>query len=128
MNEPRVDYMFPIPLYSVSRGEELDLSEKKAREYRIIDNKTSEYANWNDDLYTELRQIGKADLIDFYFDDKYLDKLDKDLGVDFKELEQEDISQAEDKLLHTFQSMREAYDQEPKIIACPHCRKEFQVR
>ena len=29
MNEPRVDYMFPIPLYSVSRGEELDLSEKK---------------------------------------------------------------------------------------------------
>ena len=29
MNEPKVDYMFPIPVYSISRGSELDASEKK---------------------------------------------------------------------------------------------------
>ena len=35
----------------------LDLNDKKAKEYRIIDNKTSEYANWTDDLLLELREI-----------------------------------------------------------------------
>ena len=29
MNESKIDYMFPIPVYSISRGSELDSSEKK---------------------------------------------------------------------------------------------------
>tara|TARA_R100000278_G_scaffold8224_1_gene10354 strand:+ start:84 stop:629 length:546 start_codon:yes stop_codon:yes gene_type:complete len=106
----------------------LDLTEKKAKEYRIIDNKTSEFAKWTDDLFVELRDIGNDDILDIYFSDKDLNKLDKDLGVDFADLKQDDIDKKEDEIMHTFKSMRNAYEQEPKIIACPHCRKEFEVR
>tara|TARA_Y100001963_G_scaffold159929_1_gene266247 strand:+ start:371 stop:913 length:543 start_codon:yes stop_codon:yes gene_type:complete len=107
---------------------ELDLSEKKAKEYRIVDNKTAEFSKWNNDLFIELRDIENADIVDFYFDDKDFNKLEENLGVDFKDLQQEDFQQTEDKMMNTFKSMREAYDNEPKMIACPHCYKEFEVR
>ena len=107
---------------------QLDLDDKKAKEYRIIDNKTSEFANWNDNLYIELRDIGGSDILDFYFEDKDLSKLETNLGVDFKDVNQEDFNATEDKMMNTFKSMREAYDKEPKTIACPHCYKEFQIR
>ena len=45
-----------------------------------------------------------------------------------KYYKQEEIQEKDDEMMHTFKSMREAYDQEPKIIACPHCRKEFEIR
>jgi hypothetical protein len=47
-----------------------DLDEEKARQYRIADNKTSEFASWDEDkLIRELRTMNvPADMQDFFFE------------------------------------------------------------
>ena len=106
----------------------LNLTDKKAKEYRIVDNRTSEYADWNDNLYAELREIGNDDILDFFFDDKTINNLEKDLGVDFKYVNKEQFDKTEDKMMNTFKDMRNAYDNEIKKIMCPHCGKDFEIR
>ena len=47
-----------------------DLDEEKTRQYRIADNKTSEFASWDEDkLIRELRTMNvPADMQDFFFE------------------------------------------------------------
>lgn len=45
-----------------------DLSEEQAREFRILDNKSSEYAEWNLDMMKkELEEISGIDMSEFGF-------------------------------------------------------------
>ena len=106
----------------------LDLSNKKAKEYRIIDNRTSEYADWNENLYTELREIGDDDILDFYFDEKTLDNLEKNIGVEFNYVNEDQYNKTEDKILNSFKDMKEKWENENQLIICPHCSKEFEIR
>ena len=47
-----------------------DLSEEEIRQYRIADNKTSEFAKWNEEkLRKELTCIQKPDMLQFCFDE-----------------------------------------------------------
>ena len=46
---------------------QVDLDPKKAKEYRIIDNKTSEFATWNKDLDYELKEFSNFELRDYFF-------------------------------------------------------------
>lgn len=56
-----------------------DLDEEKAKQYRIADNKTSEFASWDEEkLIRELRTMNvPADLQDFFFE-----PIDQLLGFD----------------------------------------------
>ena len=57
----------------------VDLDEEKARQYRIADNKTSEFASWDEEkLIRELRTMNvPADMQDFFFE-----PIDQLLGFD----------------------------------------------
>ena len=43
------------------------MSQKQAKEYRIIDNKTSEYATWTSDLSIELREFSSPEFRNLFF-------------------------------------------------------------
>ena len=60
-------------------GKMLDLNEEKARQYRIADNKTSEFATWDEDkLIRELRTMNvPMEMQDFFFE-----QIDQLLGFD----------------------------------------------
>ena len=55
----------------------VDLSEEKAKKYRIADNKIQELTDWReDDLFKELREIGnRFDLLDMGFDMKEIESI-----------------------------------------------------
>ena len=104
------------------------MTDKKAKEYRIIDNRTSEYADWNEDLYTELREIANEDVLSFFFDDKTKNNLEKDLGIEFDYINKDQFANTQDKMLNSFKDMNEKWQNENQTIMCPHCNKEFEVR
>lgn len=60
----------------------LDISEEKAKQYRIADNKTSELADWDTDkLMFELREIEELKNMDIFFKENELEKLLPDLSL-----------------------------------------------
>lgn len=64
-----------------------DMTEEEARKFRIVDNKTSEFAEWDDTaLKYELASFDDIGDIDIYFDDKELDDLLGGMIIDSKEL------------------------------------------
>ena len=77
----------------------LDLSPDKAKQFRIIDNKTSEEAKWNNELLMfEMREIEDLNDISSFFSEKELKNLDIELeGIEeeFKEIEIEIIKEKE---------------------------------
>ena len=83
---------------------EIDLEPKKAKEYRIIDNKCSEYANWNEKLDLELKDFYNLELKDYFFPEYNYD-LEKPIItesiIDWKKYKLE--------------------------IMCPHCFYEFFI-
>lgn len=62
--------------YSIIPVVILDISEEKAKEYRIADNKSSEKSSWDSDLLMfELREIEELEDMKVFFDNGELDKL-----------------------------------------------------
>jgi hypothetical protein len=96
-----------------------DLPAKKAKEFRIIDNRTSEYAQWTNDLELELKEFTSPDFRNLFFPDIQLDP-------DFMEIEkgkdQNAIETIEANLEKRFEDASEARDNEPRIeVPCPNC-------
>jgi len=59
----------------------LDLDPQKAKEYRIVDNKAGELAEWDmGALIPELRELEDLDNLQIYFGDEDLQKLLEDTG------------------------------------------------
>jgi hypothetical protein len=102
----------------------LDLDENKARAYRIIDNKTSEYAQWTDDLYKELRALDLATMQP-YFEDDLTQLVAEAAGVGTKPLTSADVDQAQAELDSRFG--HGLHETKEKEIACPHCGKTFFI-
>lgn len=50
-----------------------DMDPKKAKEYRIIDNRAAEYATWTDDLSLELKEFRSLEIRDVFFPEVQLD-------------------------------------------------------
>ena len=62
-----------------------DLSEAQIKAFRIADNKTSEYAEWNEELLKlELEQLEE---MDFNLDDLNIDYSDFDLEIELEDIE-----------------------------------------
>ncbi len=107
----------------------LDIDAQMAKEYRIIDNKTSEIAVWTDELIPELREIDDLDFIDEYFDVDINDLLDSSIGsIGYKEATQTDIEKKEEQLGSRYDDGRKAYDASVTQLMCPSCGHEFNVR
>lgn len=79
-----------------------DLTEEQIKEFRLVDNKTSEFAGWDFQLLDEELQT-----LDFDFDFKFPEKSDIDIDSLFVE--------------------HDLAPKEPKIITCPHCGEEIEI-
>lgn len=100
-----------------------DLTPQDAKKYRIIDNKTSEFSEWTDDLSFELREISDWDFMKRFFQEGTLDmdlllKGENDQtekGLEKKQIELDGKFQDQDpsKFLQT--------------TYCPSCGHQFQV-
>lgn len=91
-----------------------DLTPEQIRAYRIADNKTAEYATWDNDLLAlELNE---------------LQNLDFDLELTaFQEWEIDNLlNPVSDEDLQDFFGDREKKEKEPKKIQCPHCGESFE--
>ena len=85
----------------------VDLDEEKARQYRIADNKTSEFASWDEEkLIRELRTMNvPADMQDFFFE-----PIDQLLGFDMN-------------FIPTNNYVTEYIE-----LACPHCGEIIRMK
>ena len=80
-----------------------DLTDEEIKEFRLVDNKTSEFAGWDFDmLETELQELDFGDF-DFHFPET------EDIDID------------------GFFEEHEEAEKEPKQIKCPHCGMYFDI-
>lgn len=120
-----------------------DLDEEKARQYRIADNKTAEFATWDEDkLIRELRTMNvPMDMQDFFFE-----PIDQLLGFDVNFTPSSDYSKDEEELpddpVSATEKETESFkDKERKIedsleqestdyieMDCPHCGKIIRMK
>ena len=80
-----------------------DLSEEQVKAFRLIDNKTSEFAKWDDV------------------------KLDEELATLENSLEEFGFIQLSDIDYSQFFEEAEEKPKKAKTIICPHCGEEFEV-
>ena len=91
-----------------------DLTPAQIQAYRIADNKTSEYATWDNELLSkELEALKELDFdLDLTgFEDWELDNL---------------LNPVSDDDLQDFFVEKEDKEKEPKKVKCPHCGEEFE--
>jgi hypothetical protein len=104
----------------------LDLDDKKARAYRIVDNKTSEFATWTGDLVTELRELDQLSM-QGYFKESLGDLMAKSMGSEgLKDITQEQVGKTEAQLASRFSS-GDVYKKSEKEVVCPECGKQFFI-
>jgi hypothetical protein len=104
----------------------LDLTANQAKAYRLVDNKTSEYAHWTKDLATELRELGDElpDLKSFFPDIGAM--LAQSVGSAVQEgVSADEVASVETRLATHFKQTGSA----KKEIVCanPKCGKHFFV-
>jgi hypothetical protein len=97
-----------------------DMDEQKAKEYRIADNKTSEFAKWeNNYLEQEMREIKELDDFQIFFPDVDLSLfLEDSVGQNVVPVSEVQIHHKEEALRSQFENDREDAVIE---ILCPHC-------
>jgi ParB-like chromosome segregation protein Spo0J len=112
----------------------LDVDEEKAKAYRIADNKTAEYAEWDDDkLIAELREITKTDDIQAFFDFDLTELLKETAGSLEKAIETETataekIKAAEDKQETGMEDASTQRTESMLDVVCPHCLGTFMIQ
>lgn len=136
----------------------VDLPPDKAKEYRLVDNSTSELAEWDyGNLIPELREVfGVDDFIDSFFQtgklDGWLDEIlpDRENLSGFNSptfnpsdsnyqsesqpqytsnsVSERDISRTEDRLRDKFSNISNESNQDVVNLVCPECAATFGVR
>jgi hypothetical protein len=102
-----------------------DLPAKKVKEFRIIDNRTSEYAQWTADLSLELKEFTSPEFLDIFFPDV---KLDPDFQKLSEPNKQDSIDQIAADLEKQFEKASADRQGEPHIkIPCPNCLEEITL-
>lgn len=102
-----------------------DMPVKKAKEYRIIDNRTSEYSEWTDDLALELKEFTNLDFRDLFFPDIELDPTFKQSSM---EITQENVDNIEARLQEDYSNASNKRELASKInIPCPYCSETITL-
>lgn len=103
-----------------------NMSEEKAKEYRIIDNKTSEKSMWlENELVLEIKELDLDVMRDFFDEDlevKIGETIKMSGGVNVSE---GDYKKAEDSLDKKFKDLSDTDNDRKVEIMCPHCLKTF---
>jgi hypothetical protein len=102
-----------------------DLDSKAAREYRIIDNKTSEKAAWDHELL--IPEIRSVDLSSFIVDFPELDI--KPVNVNFEPPTETEITKAQTEHDDRFTELAQQRNANnvSDVIMCPECGHEFEL-
>lgn len=98
----------------------LDISEEKAKQYRLVDNRTNELSEWDHkSLVLELREWDKQLLED------YFPNVDLEIGqLKSMEVTQQDMDQAVTKAA----TVREVQLDPLTKVVCPDCDHTFKVK
>lgn len=100
-----------------------DMDPGKAKQYRIVDNRTAEYATWTPDLDLELREFTDPLALDLFFPHINLDTDFADIlpGKDAPPT-QEAVDRAEDKLTDRYRAADMVRKSAATVdLTCPHC-------
>jgi hypothetical protein len=99
----------------------------KAREYRIADNKTSEFAEWDlDALLPELRELTDADMGVFFKDNDLAEIMagPKKIGT----VNADQIQRRDAELTDQFSDQSDVKKADMIEVTCPHCSNDFLLR
>jgi ParB-like chromosome segregation protein Spo0J len=101
-----------------------DLTPEQAKQYRLVDNKTSEYGDWDTDkLFLELREFTDKGLTDRFFPE--IDLSDAVATSSVAPIDLEEISRAVESLNARVSG---GTKEEPRrTVLCPHCYQEFAI-
>lgn len=107
-----------------------DMDEARAKEYRIIDNKTSELATWDQELLIpELREFRDLSKFSLHFPDLQLPSFTEENSQASvaPAVSQEDFDKASDKLSDRFAEASRMFEASSKLITCPYCDESFEA-
>lgn len=98
------------------------MSDSQAKEYRLVDNRTSEYGEWdNSKVFLELREFADAETATRFFPEI---NLNIDMNASSFVVDERDMERATN---HLSDITTAAGPRETKNILCPHCLQEFQI-
>lgn len=99
-----------------------DMSDTQAKEYRLVDNRTSEYGEWDrNKMFLELREFADAETAARFFPEV---NLNIDVNSVSLIVDHEDMERAVGRLADL---TAPAAPRETKMILCPHCLEEFEI-
>jgi hypothetical protein len=108
----------------------LDLDPKKAKEFRIVDNKTAEFAEWDfSKLVPELRELDLGDMQTFFGDVDLSQLIENSASIqNFEELKQFKIDDTQKELNERYKSIADSGQADQMDINCPECGAEFAIK
>lgn len=104
-----------------------DMDEKKAREYRLSDNKISELTEWDEQtLRSEAREL---QMIIGFDDDELADLLvETTKSINYMDYVSTDVSKANDDIMLKHERSGTANLNSFTTITCPHCGNGFDIK
>lgn len=107
-----------------------DLDKEKAKEYRIADNKTNEFAEWNyGDLMVELREMQDIGNLQKIFNEdlsKLIESTVND-GKEFTALGGDKIKEMDKEMNTRFEDISGLHQSNIVDVTCPHCGESFGI-
>lgn len=105
----------------------LDIDEKKAKEYRIADNKTNELATWDyENLIPELRELDIESMQPFFMDMDLTNMLNP-VQMNFEPVTEEEVQERQEKMENNFTETNQETVSSMVEVICPDCGHEFYV-
>jgi ParB-like chromosome segregation protein Spo0J len=105
----------------------LNLPPKKAKAYRIVDNKTNEFATWTPDLYVELREIDDLPDMQQYFNVDLAKLLaESEAGTAAEQVTNDEVDKKKGELENKFG--KGFHKDQEKEITCPKCGETFFIK
>lgn len=108
----------------------LNLTPQKAKQYRIVDNKTSELADWDmKTLIPELREIENVGSLNIFFPDINVEDLVKESvgNIKFDDVSQKDVDEKQKKLDEKFKKINADKLESKLEVICPCCNETFYL-
>lgn len=100
-----------------------DLSDEKAKAYRIMDNKTAEKASWNwDKLIHELRALKPLKKFHVHFPELKIEPTNLNLNA----VSDEKIEKTADALETKFEELSQRKQEAVESFQCPECGHEWE--
>ncbi len=99
-----------------------DMSDNQAKEYRLVDNRTSEYGEWdNNKVFLELREFADEETARRFFPEI---NLSIDMNSATFVIDDVDMQRAASGLTNLTTG---GGQKDTKTLTCPHCLEQFEI-